>query len=173
MPGRAAAAAAVVGLVGLSLLLRATELHAGFWIDEGISVGIAHHHWTSIPHLLRQDGSPPAYYMLLGLWIRVFGDGEAATHVLSLVFSLGSIPVAYAAGRSIFDRRTGFVCALLVATTPYLTYYAQETRMYAFESFLSLVAALAYSSKMMGQGNMMHDMAGQMKNCPAMGDASK
>ena len=142
--GRAAAAAAVAGLVGLSLLLRATELHAGFWIDEGISVGIAHHHWTSIPSLLRQDGSPPAYYMLLGLWIRVFGDGEAATHALSLVFSLASIPIAYVAGRSIFDRRTGFVCALLVAVTPYLTYYAQETRMYTYESFLSLIAALAY-----------------------------
>jgi mannosyltransferase len=139
-----AVAIAVAGLVVLSLLLRATQLHAGFWIDEGISVGVAHHHWTSIPHVLRQDGSPPAYYMLLGLWIRVFGDSEAATHTLSLVFSLASIPVAYVAGRSIFDRRTGFVCALLVAVTPYLTYYAQETRMYAFESFLSLVAVLAY-----------------------------
>jgi mannosyltransferase len=144
VPGRVATAAALAGLVGLSLLLRATQLPAGFWIDEGISVGIAHHHWTSIPPLLRQDGSPPAYYMLLGLWIRVFGDGEAATHALSLVFTLASIPVAYAAGRSIFDRRTGFICALLVAVTPYLTYYAQETRMYSFEAFLSLVAALAY-----------------------------
>jgi hypothetical protein len=144
IPERVTAVVAVVGLVVLSLLLRATQLHAGFWIDEGISVGVAHHHWTSIPHLLRQDGSPPAYYMLLGLWIRVFGDGEAATHSLSLVFSLASIPVAYCAGRSIFDRRTGFVCALLVAATPYLTYYAQETRMYAFEAFLSLVAVLAY-----------------------------
>ena len=131
VPERVTAVVAVVGLIVLSLLLRATQLHAGFWIDEGISVGVAHHHWTSIPHLLRQDGSPPAYYMLLGLWIRVFGDGEAATHTLSLVFSLASIPVAYFAGRSIFDRRTGFVCALLVAATPYLTYYAQETRMYA------------------------------------------
>lgn len=28
-------------------------------------------------------------------------------------------------------------------------------------------------SKMMGQGNMMHEIAGQMKNCPAMGDTSK
>ena len=28
-------------------------------------------------------------------------------------------------------------------------------------------------AKMMSQGNMMHDMAGQMKNCPAMGDTSK
>ena len=94
--------------------------------------------------MLHQDGSPPAYYMLLGLWIRVFGDSEAATHTLSLCFALASIPVAYFAGRSIFDRRTGLVAALIVATVPYLTYYAQETRMYAFESFLSIVSVWAY-----------------------------
>jgi hypothetical protein len=28
-------------------------------------------------------------------------------------------------------------------------------------------------NKMMGQGNMMQNMAGQMKNCPGMGDAGK
>ena len=28
-------------------------------------------------------------------------------------------------------------------------------------------------SKMMSQGNMTHELAGQMKNCPAMGDTSK
>ena len=28
-------------------------------------------------------------------------------------------------------------------------------------------------SKMTGQGNMMQNMAGQMKSCPGMGDASK
>src|SRR6476469_10551511 len=115
MPERVAALVAVVGLVVLSLLLRATQLHAGFWIDEGISVGIAHHHWTSIPQLLRQDGSPPLYYLLLGLWIRVFGDSERATHTLSLLFGLACIPLAYAAARSLFDRRTGLVCALLAA----------------------------------------------------------
>jgi mannosyltransferase len=131
-------------LVAASFGLRCTQLGQGFWIDEGISVGVAHHDWFSIPHLLRQDGSPPAYYMLLGLWIRVFGDSERATHALSLTFALASIPVAYAAGRSIFDRATGIVCAALVAFTPYLTYYGQETRMYAFEGFLSLVATLAY-----------------------------
>jgi mannosyltransferase len=87
--------------------------------------------------------------MLLGLWIRVFGDTEASTHVLSLIFALASIPVAYYAGRSIFDRRTGVVCAVVVATVPYLTYYAQETRMYAYESFLSLVAAWAFVNGVM------------------------
>jgi hypothetical protein len=135
---------ALTALVALSLYLRTRQLNAWFWIDEGISVGVAHHHWWAIPSVLHQDGSPPAYYMLLGLWIRVFGDGEAATHVLSLCFALAAIPLAYFAARSIFDRRTGFVCALIVATVPFLTYYAQETRMYSYEAFLSIVSIWAY-----------------------------
>jgi hypothetical protein len=136
--------AILVGLTAISLVLRTRILNAGFWIDEGISVGVAHHHWTSIPHVLRQDGSPPAYYLLLGLWIRVFGDGERATHVLSLVFALACIPLSYAAGRSVFNRTTGLVCAVLVALDPYLTYYAQETRMYTMEAFFSILVAWAY-----------------------------
>ncbi|MDX6387643.1 MAG: mannosyltransferase, partial [Gaiellaceae bacterium] len=141
---RGAVTATVVALMLLSLLLRSLHLNSGFWIDEGISVGVAHHHWASIPHVLRQDGSPPGYYMLLGLWIRVFGDGEAATHTLSLILAIATIPLSYVTGKSLFDRRTGLVCALLVAFTPYLTYYGQETRMYALEAFLSMFATLAY-----------------------------
>ena len=136
---------ALSALTVLSLYLRTRQLNAGFWIDEGISVGIAHHHWSAIPSLLREDGSPPAYYMLLGLWIRMFGDGERATHALSLLFGLACIPLAYAAARAVFrDRTTALVCALLAALEPFLTYYAQETRMYELEAFLSLVAAYAY-----------------------------
>jgi hypothetical protein len=134
----------LVALTALSLFIRTRQLNAGFWIDEGISVGLAHHHWSSIPALLRQDGSPPAYYMLLGVWIRVFGDSEQSTHTLSLLFGLGCIPLAYATARSLFDRRTGLVCALLAALNPFLTYYAQETRMYELEAFLSIVIAYAY-----------------------------
>lgn len=142
---RWAAPVALTVLVALSLFIRTRQLGAGFWIDEGISVGIAHHHWWSIPALLREDGSPPAYYMLLGLWIRVFGDSERATHTLSLLFGLACIPLAYAAARAIFrDRTTAFVCALLAALEPFLTYYAQETRMYELEAFLSLLASYAY-----------------------------
>jgi mannosyltransferase len=144
LESRWAAPVILVALTALSLFIRTRQLNAGFWIDEGISVGLAHHHWSSIPSLLRQDGSPPAYYMLLGLWIRVFGDSEQSTHALSLVFGLGCIPLAYATARSLFDRRTGLVCALLAALNPFLTYYAQETRMYEFEAFLSIVIAYAY-----------------------------
>jgi mannosyltransferase len=128
----------------LSLFLRSRQLHAGFWIDEGISVGIAHEHWTSIPHLLREDGSPPLYYMLLAIWVRLFGDSEAATHAMSLVFGLACIPLAYFAGRAIFGRRAGMAAAVLAAMDPFLTYYAQETRMYELEAMLSVVVAWSY-----------------------------
>jgi hypothetical protein len=82
--------------------------------------------------------------MLLGLWVRAFGDSERATHTLSLIIGLACIPLAYATARSLFDRRTGLVCALLAALNPFLTYYAQETRMYELEAFLSIVIAYAY-----------------------------
>jgi mannosyltransferase len=141
---RIAVPAFLVALTALSAFLRTRELNAGFWIDEGLSVGIAHHHWSSIPGLLRQDGSPPGYYLLLGLWIRAFGDSERATHTLSLLFGLACIPVAYAAGRAVFDRKTGLICATLAAFDPFLTYYAQETRMYEVEALLSIVVAYGY-----------------------------
>ena len=131
-------------LVLLSLFVRSRQLHAGFWIDEGISVGIAHEHWTSIPHLLRQDGSPPLYYMLLGIWVRLFGDSEAATHTLSLVFGLACVPLAFFAARAVFGRPAALAATVLAALDPFLTYYAQETRMYELEALLSLVVAWSY-----------------------------
>jgi mannosyltransferase len=142
---RWATAGALALLCALSVWLRTRVLGAGFWIDEGISVGIAHHHLTAIPQLLRQDGSPPLYYLLLHVWIGWFGDGERATHVFSLIPAIACIPAAYWAARSLFGRTAGWVCAALAAVDPYLTYYGQETRMYTFAALLSIIAAAAYA----------------------------
>ena len=68
---RALAPAWVVVPVGLALLvwwslgLRNEELSVGYWVDEGLSVGIADRPLTDIPGILRQDGSPPLYYCCL------------------------------------------------------------------------------------------------------------
>src|SRR5687768_18386515 len=77
---------AVGGLVLLSILLRTRDFDVGFWIDEGLSVGIADRPLGDIPAALRLDGSPPLYYALLHGWIGVFGTAETATHAMSLVF---------------------------------------------------------------------------------------
>lgn len=134
----------LVGLVGASFALRAGGLASWLWMDEGISVGIASHRLSEIPGLLRQDGSPPLYYLLLHGWIGLFGASEAATHSLSLALSLATIPVALWAGWSLFGRRVGWTFAALVAVSPFLAYFATETRMYALATLLSLVAIAAF-----------------------------
>ena len=142
--GLAVVAGGLTGLVAVSLLLRTTALDAGFWIDEAISVGIASYDLFDIPGRLRLDGSPPLYYLMLHGWMQAFGTSETATHVLSLIIALTSIPVAWWAGRSLFGTRTAWTAALLAALNPFLTYYAQETRMYAFSAVLGLLVAATF-----------------------------
>jgi hypothetical protein len=139
LPVELRVALGVAFLAGFSVALRTQAIHARYWIDEGLSVGIGSHPLLDIPGVLRQDGSPPLYYMLLGVWMRIFGTGEADTHALSVGIAMVIVPTAFVAGRALFGPRAGWIAALLAALNPFLTYYAQETRMYALVILLSLV----------------------------------
>ncbi len=134
----------MLALLVLSLWLRTRWISAYFWIDEGLSVGISSHHLSAIPGVLRQDGSPPLYYLILHGWLAVVGRSEAATHSLSVLVALLTVPAALWAGRSLFGKRCGWFCAALAATDPFLTAYAQETRMYELVTLLSLLASAAF-----------------------------
>ena len=90
-------------------------------MDEAITTGIASHPLSAIPGLLRHDGSPPLYYFLLHFWMQAFGASEAATHWLSLLFGLLTIPAGFWAGYSLFGRRAGLYAATLFAFSPFLT----------------------------------------------------
>ena len=137
-------AGALLALMGVSLLLRTGALGTGYWIDEGISVGIASHDLRDIPSVLGQDGNPPLYYLLLHGWMLVFGTTEAATRALSLLFALLAVPASFWAGTRLFSRRAGVLAAAGAAGSPFLTYYAQETRMYSLVVLLSILASASF-----------------------------
>ncbi|MEA2479962.1 MAG: mannosyltransferase, partial [Thermoleophilaceae bacterium] len=130
-----------LGVLGLaSLYLRTKAIDGAFWIDEGLSVGIARHAFFDIPTVLQQDGSPPLYYMTLHVWMKAFGSTETATHALSVLCAMLSIPAAFWAADRPFGRRAAWFGALIAALVPFLTGHAQETRMYALMPLLSIVA---------------------------------
>jgi hypothetical protein len=141
---RYATPAGLIALVALSALLRTQRMDIGFWIDEGLSVGISDRPLVDIPGILRQDGSPPLYYLVLHLWMALAGKSEEGTHALSLIFSLACIPAAFFAGRSLFGERAAWFAALLAAANPFLTRYAQETRMYSLVVLLAIGACWAF-----------------------------
>jgi mannosyltransferase len=140
--GRALALVALLTIA--SALLRIGRLRFHYWVDEGIAVGVSSHPLSQLPALLREDGSPPLYYLLLHVWMQLFGRGEVATHELSLAFALLTIPTAYWAGTSLFGRKAGLYCAVLAAGVPFLTTYAQETRMYSLLLLGSLIVAASF-----------------------------
>jgi mannosyltransferase len=134
-----------LGVLALaSLYLRTQFIGAAFWIDEGLSVGIAQHALLDIPGVLRLDGSPPLYYMTLHVWMDAFGTSEVATQALSLVCALLSIPAAYWAAGRVWGIRAAWFCAFLAALNPYITSHGQETRMYGLMSLLSILATGAF-----------------------------
>lgn len=134
----------LVAALAASAYLRTRFLNGQFWMDEAITTGIASHSVSAIPGILRHDGNPPLYYVLLHGWIRLFGTSESATHSLSLLFGLLCVPVGMWAGWTLFGRRAGLIAAVLFAFNGWLTNYAQETRMYELMALLGIVATVAF-----------------------------
>lgn len=138
--GRIAGLVAVALLTAWAVHARTRDLGAPLWIDEGISFGVADHPLRSIPGVLRQDGAPPLFYLLLHLWTGVFGSTPRSGHALSLLFAVASVPAGFWAASKPFGWRAGVMTAAVVALDPYAGTYAIEVRMY---SLLLLVALLA------------------------------
>ncbi len=116
-----------------------------YWIDEGIAVGISSHPLTAIPGILRLDGSPPLYYLILHIWMSLFGNGEAATHTLSMLFGVATVPVSYWGVMTIFDnKRMALMASVLFACNAFLTAYSQETRMYSLMALLGVFAIIGF-----------------------------
>jgi 4-amino-4-deoxy-L-arabinose transferase-like glycosyltransferase len=142
---RVAIPAGLLALVAVSLLIRTREISIGFWIDEGISQGIANRAVGAIPHALREDGAPPLYYLFLHYWLKLAGDSEAGVRSLSLFFALCAIPVSFWAANAIWrTRRAAWMAAVLAAFDPFMSQYAQEARMYTLIALLAIPALTCF-----------------------------
>ncbi len=136
--------AVVLIVMAISAILRSRYLSGQFWMDEGLSVGISSHSLFSIPHVLRHDGSPPLYYLMLHVWMSVFGSSESSTHTLSLIFAVLCIPVGTWVAWNLFGRWAAVIALVLFALNPFLTAYSQETRMYSLMALLGLLATFGF-----------------------------
>lgn len=134
----------LVLLVAWSAWKRAGTISGQYWMDEAITVGISSHPLTAIPGILRMDGSPPLFYLILHFWMSWFGDSPTATHSLTLIFGTATIPCGYWAGASISGKRAGLMTATMFAFIAFLDGYSVETRMYGLMTLLGLLATIGF-----------------------------
>jgi 4-amino-4-deoxy-L-arabinose transferase-like glycosyltransferase len=87
---------------------------------------------------------PPAYYLPLLLWVKIFGANEVSTRSFSALSGIGSIVLIYLIGRALFDRRVGLFGAFLLAISGIQIYYSQTARFYSFYEFTTLLSFLFF-----------------------------
>ena len=114
------------------------------WLDEANSWGVARLPWGAMMDNLRSSPLGPLYFVLLKLWMMLFGDSEAALRAPSLIASVLVIPVTYVIGVRAFSRRAAVVGAALLALSPLQLYFAQEARMYMLLTLFAVLYFLAY-----------------------------
>jgi len=132
----------IVLVVAFGLVLRFWTRSA-MWLDEALTVDIARQPLSHLHVLLRRDGAPPLYYLLLHFWMQVFGTSNDAVRALSGVLSVATLPVAYVAARRYSGRWSAWAVLVLLATAPFAVYYATEARMYSLVMFLTACGFVA------------------------------
>jgi len=109
------------------------------WLDEAVT------HWTvqvgplAILAGARTDGTPPLHFLLVWIVTRLFGDGEHALRLVSLVAAVAMVPAGYVVGRRRIGERGGVLAAAAIGASPLVHYYAVEARNYALLQLLVLL----------------------------------
>jgi uncharacterized membrane protein len=138
----------IVLLTALGAVLRFTGIgHQGFWYDEAYTAYLVRYDpgrmLGLLPHL---ESTPPLYYCVAWVWVRVFGDDPAGLKSLSAVFGTLTIPVVYwCAQKFHLNRRATLIATALTACNPMLIWYSQEARAYSMLVFMCVCTLLAFA----------------------------
>ena len=142
----------LIAIIAIAGGMRVVGLNGEWlWYDELLSVNFsAGGVLDTILTVARFDVHPPLYYVQLAFWM-AFGSSDAFVMGNSVVWSVLTIAVVYAAGIRQGGRMAAAIAAALVAVSPAAIYFSHQVRMYSFLSFL-LVSAFACMVRFLQSG---------------------
>jgi mannosyltransferase len=90
------------------------------------------------------DIHPLGYYILLWLWMQVFGQSLTAVRILSILAGIATVVLSYFLIRDLFEKNIALIAALFVVLAPFPVHYSQEIRMYSFLALWLILATFAF-----------------------------
>lgn len=142
---------ALAGIALVGLMIRFLRIGAeSIWLDESFSIWAAQRSFSEMMTIAKWDPHPPLHYLLLKVWMMIFGSSEASVRGLSAVAGAGAV---WAIGHLFFTVRqteTGLYAACLLAFSPMHLWFSQETRSVTL-FFLAAVLATATFLRVMQQ----------------------
>ena len=114
-------------------------LNGSLRLDEAQSLWQTSRSVPAMMNLVAQDVHVPLYHIMLHYWQVLFGNSVPTGRILSLIFFILLIPATYVLGSRAYSKTTGLFAALLVAVSPFLSWYGNEIRMYTLFALFTIL----------------------------------
>jgi len=98
--------------------------------------------WKTIAGTVKLEPHPPAYYMLMLGWTKIFGAGILALRLPSVLFGVACIVLIYVLCLLEENRFTGLLAAGMLAFNGLHIYWSQEAKLYIMGCFLGLLSTV-------------------------------
>ena len=130
-------------LLVIAIGIRLLYINMPFWYDEACSwfsakqtfpMGI----FDNLLHLDLQH--TPLYFLILHVWMKIFGDSEIAIRSLSIIFGIGTVPLVYIVAKKIVPNIVAIFACLVATVSPVLVFFSVEARMYPLAVFMVLLS---------------------------------
>ncbi len=129
----------ILVLFAVAFGLRFLYIDNALWYDEACSWATSTDGAGIMHNLLHVDlQHTPLYFVLLKMWMKMFGQSEVAMRTLSLIFGALTVPFSYIVGLKI--SKNAFFSAMICAVSPLLVLFSAEVRMYSLVVFLVLLS---------------------------------
>jgi len=101
--------------------------------------------------LIRADAGEPLYFIVLKMWIFVFGAGEIPSASLSLVLSLLNIGLVFVFARYLFGDRVALIAALFFSFNWLEFHFSTHIRFYPLLTTVTILSYLAFLMALNGK----------------------
>jgi len=110
------------------------------YIGSGIIYELPNKNFKTVIIEIAEDRHAPLYYLILSIWIGVFGDSELALRIPSVMFGILSILIIFYIGKELFNHKVGLISSFLLSINLIHIIFSQEGKMYSLLLFLSLLS---------------------------------
>lgn len=127
----------VLGIMLLHLVLCLFAINSfPIALDEPFSIFHSQKEIGDLIKIFETENNPPLHFVLLHFWIKSFGISAISVRLLSLLFSLLTIPFLIKLVTRLVDLKTAAFVSLLFVFSNFQHYHAIEARTYALLVFL-------------------------------------
>lgn len=130
-------------ILAMGAFLRFYNINSrGLWYDETCSLSFTGYDWKDI--LTHRYMTRPVYFIILKLWVGLFGSGEFVARFPSIIFGTASILFIYKIAKLLFNKNVGMLSAFIFSISPFQIYYSRELRNYSLFLLLALFSMLVF-----------------------------